>query len=205
MGKMEVETLDTRHQPVRYVDIDGQRWYRQNDIFIIPHLKIDTTKVCRKERASCKTIAFSHYTNGGMQTATFLDSSSLEFLAHRTGNTSVREILLDIGVKVPTLITRFAAKEYETTAQIEQCIPLGWAKQYRIVNYRLDMYLPKYNIVVECDEAGHSTYDKIKDQKRTEIVNAILKNPIWIRYNPDEPDFNVNLVIGKIVKIIASS
>ena len=46
--------------------------------------------------------------------------------------------------------------------------------QYKVLNYRIDMYLPQYNIAIEYDEREH-LYKKEKDAKRELEIKQILK------------------------------
>lgn len=68
--------------------------------------------------------------------------------------------------------------------------------------YRLDYYFPEYNLVVECDEYGHSGYDAEKELKRNNIIKSELNNPKIIRFNPYVKNFTIFDVIGKINEYI---
>jgi very-short-patch-repair endonuclease/prophage antirepressor-like protein len=76
--------------------------------------------------------------------------------------------------------------------------------QYKIGNYFLDMYFPEYKIVIECDENGHSDRRPSDERERMDYVNETLKidDSHWIRFNPDEYDFDLSKVIGKIYRKI---
>ncbi len=73
--------------------------------------------------------------------------------------------------------------------------------QYCIDGYFLDMYLPEYNLVIECDEFGHSKYNKDKDNEREKYIKDKLKCK-FIRFNPDAKNFNIITVIKEIYKVI---
>jgi very-short-patch-repair endonuclease len=73
--------------------------------------------------------------------------------------------------------------------------------QYCIDGYFLDMYLPEYNLVIECDEFGHSKYNKDKDNEREKYIKNKLKCE-FIRFNPDAKNFNIITVIKEIYKVI---
>jgi len=62
--------------------------------------------------------------------------------------------------------------------------------QYRPpdLDFRIDLYHPGSNVVIEIDENGHNHYDKDKERLRTELVNVALDYPAWLRFNPDEDD-----------------
>ena len=79
--------------------------------------------------------------------------------------------------------------------KIEDTIP-----QYSVGSYRLDLYFPKYKIVVECDENGHNDRHPEKEKEREDYVNRELGITMdnWVRFNPDDPYFDVANVIGQI-------
>jgi len=69
--------------------------------------------------------------------------------------------------------------------------------------YYLDMYFPDYKIVIECDEDGHADRKPDYDGNRTKDINKVLgiTDYNWIRFNPDEENFDhhfVAKVIGQI-------
>jgi len=72
--------------------------------------------------------------------------------------------------------------------------------QYKIGKYYLDLYFPDYKIVVECDENGHVDRKPYKERERMDYINETLEidDDNWIRYNPDEENFDITKVIGKI-------
>jgi len=70
-------------------------------------------------------------------------------------------------------------------------------RQFCINNYRVDWYISKYNIVIECDEYGHSGY--INDIQRTELINKELHNPTWIRFNPNDNNFDIGNILNSIL------
>ena len=76
--------------------------------------------------------------------------------------------------------------------------------QFKIDRYYLDMYFPEYKIIIECDENGHSDRKPGDERERMDIVNEILNidDSYWIRYNPDEYDFDISKVIGRIYRKI---
>jgi len=76
--------------------------------------------------------------------------------------------------------------------------------QFKVDKYYLDMYFPEYKIIIECDENGHSDRKPGDERERMDIVNEILNidDSYWIRYNPDEYDFDISKVIGRIYRKI---
>lgn len=69
--------------------------------------------------------------------------------------------------------------------------------------YRIDLYLPQFNIAIECDEpSSHSgKFNKECDNYRENIIVERL-NCIFVRFNPFEKGFNPILIADNIYKII---
>lgn len=65
-------------------------------------------------------------------------------------------------------------------------------KQIGNIRYRPDFLFDceGYFVVLECDEDQHSSYDKVCESIRMDIISDALVSPtIFIRYNPDLPGF----------------
>ena len=74
--------------------------------------------------------------------------------------------------------------------------------QYHVLNYRVDAYLPKHELVMEIDELGH--VNRINDQERQSAIEKELDCK-FIRINPAKERFNVFNEIGIIQIFIAKS
>lgn len=74
-------------------------------------------------------------------------------------------------------------------------------RQYKIEDYRVDLYFPKYNLIIECDEFGHSDRDKEYENKRSRDIKKKLKST-FIRFNPDEINFDIFKTINEIFNYI---
>ena len=75
-------------------------------------------------------------------------------------------------------------------------------KQYYIDDYKVDWYILKYNIIIECDENNHSNYNQNNEKIRENYINQKLNNPFWIRFNPNSDNFNVGVILNQILKNI---
>lgn len=81
-------------------------------------------------------------------------------------------------------------------------IKVKYILQYSVLNnygnyYRIDCYLPNYKIAIEIDENNHNPTYEFKRQK-------FIKNKLnceFFRYNPDDPDFSINLKLFSNTKI----
>ena len=76
-------------------------------------------------------------------------------------------------------------------------------RQYSIDQYRVDMYFPKYKIIIECDEFNHVDRNPIDELEREAYL--ISKGNHMIRYNPNENEFDMSIVLRDINRIIMSS
>ena len=98
--------------------------------------------------------------------------------------------------------TKIFTKEQLTLSSIVNILKIYNPKdQYVIGDYRLDLFIPKYNIVIECDENGHSGYNPNDEKKRVDFINSELgiTSENWIRYNPDENNFDIEKVVRIII------
>lgn len=70
--------------------------------------------------------------------------------------------------------------------------------QYTVNDYRVDMYLPGYNLVVECDEPHHlnATNANADMVRQKSIEDAI--GCTFIRFKPRSDGFNIFDVLNKI-------
>ena len=71
--------------------------------------------------------------------------------------------------------------------------------QYRIKTYLVDLYFPKYKLIIECDEKFHNY--KLNSKKDILRENDINNEDIYtfIRYSPYDENFNIFKVINKII------
>jgi very-short-patch-repair endonuclease len=76
--------------------------------------------------------------------------------------------------------------------------------QFKIGSYYLDLYFSEYKIVIECDENGHVDRKPCDEKERMDFVNKELNidDSHWIRFNPDDHNFDISKVIGKIYRKI---
>ena len=72
----------------------------------------------------------------------------------------------------------------------------NFKSQYSVDKYRIDLYFIDYKLAIECDENSHNL-KKENDEIRQNYIESKL-NCKFIRYNPEEKDFNIFKVIGEI-------
>jgi len=73
--------------------------------------------------------------------------------------------------------------------------------QHPIKEYKVDIYFPDLNIVLEIDEMKHESYDNWNENYREAIIKEKLGCE-FIRFNPNSNKENVGIVINNIFKRI---
>ena len=115
----------------------------------------------------------------------------------------VLHMLKEFGID--TTNRKCLTKEQQTLSAIANAFKTEKIEdQFKVGTYYLDMYFPEYKIVVECDENGHADRKPYKERERMDYVNKEfdIDDTNWMRYNPDEYDFDLSKVIGKIYRKI---
>lgn len=115
------------------------------------------------------------------------------------------KILRAMGVHTTVL---FPIAEVDTVTSIATTFEAyDPVRQYQVIGchndlYRIDLYLRKSKIAIECDEHGHSSYNKTEEATRQHAIEARL-GCHFVRYNPHEDGFAVEAVHAKILKAMA--
>ncbi len=94
------------------------------------------------------------------------------------------------------------SKEQETIGQIARAFRHhAMTRQYRVDGYFIDLYFPDRHIAVECDEYNHIAYSQKEEYQRQKYIEGVL-GCRFIRYNPDDKDFNIGDVIHEIMLLM---
>jgi very-short-patch-repair endonuclease len=154
--------------------------------------KIREHNLLYNDKVKAKTI-----TNGGMQNVTYVTYIGLLKILTKSRKRSAYEFANAIGIDIKRI--SFACIEASSIDNIfktfhgEEMI-----EQYKINNYIIDLYFPKYKLAIECDEKPHVTLNnKNKDEIREKKLISNL-NCKFIRYKPLENDFNIFIVLNQI-------
>ena len=106
---------------------------------------------------------------------------------------------------IDTTNRKCLTKEQQTLSALTNAFKTEkFEDQFKVGRYYLDLYFSECKIVVECDENGHSDRKPGDERNRMDFVNEKLEltDDNWIRYNPDEYDFDISKVIGRIYRKI---
>lgn len=98
---------------------------------------------------------------------------------------------------------RSARFEYKYLNEIEDFLnvmDIDYIEQYQVDNYRIDLFIPKYNIAIEIDEKEHK-YKQECDRIRQKYIEKQIHCK-FIRINEDE---SCGSVIARITKEMCKS
>ena len=98
-----------------------------------------------------------------------------------------------------------ASKEQDALGQIMQAFNgEEMIYQFGTGKYRIDLYFPKYKLVIECDEFDHHDRDIKYEAERQKNIEKLL-DCTFVRFNPDAKDFCILKAVNKVFIHIKSS
>ena len=166
----------------------------------------NTTKVILNNVSKCNQIIFKDFPGEKipeLQHNTILIShdGAIEILIKTKKRISpdVLHILKSFGID--TTNRKCLTKEQQTLSALTNVFKTEkFEDQFKVGKYYIDLYFPEYKIVIECDENGHTDRKPYDERVRMDYVNEALglTDYNWIRYNPDEKDFDISKVMGQI-------
>jgi very-short-patch-repair endonuclease len=118
----------------------------------------------------------------------------------RYANNNKKEIL---NIPEVTYIKRFLPKETEILDFIKESFEDIYKvkKEFKIDNYRIDLYIIDIKLAIECDEFNHKDRDIEYELKRQDYIEDKLHCK-FIRFNPDNKNFKLSKLINEINKNI---
>lgn len=148
-------------------------------------------------------ITFSTMTSTGPKQITYLNYTGLLKILTKSRKRRATEFANAIGIDM-SFIT-FACIE---ASSIERIITTFrgelMIEQYKIDAYIIDLYFPKYRLVIECDEKHHKNIiNWTKDKDRETHISTLL-NCSFIRYEPFVENFNIFELLNRIFSHINS-
>jgi very-short-patch-repair endonuclease len=77
--------------------------------------------------------------------------------------------------------------------------------QYKVDEYRIDLYFEQHKLAIECDENHHNSIEnKLKDIQRERYIYQKIKCR-FIRFNPNDKKFNLFELLNEIYIHLAVS
>ncbi len=183
-----------------YNDVEPYTLYRAShlsDILQLKNIRCFLSTFNNKEKTSLKV-----RTQGGKQNCSYITYQGLLKLVYKSRKPSYVDFCKKIGIDVYSYM--ILTIENETLEKIQKVFKgEEMIMQYKILNYNVDLYFPKYNIIVECDEKHHhSLKNTNQDIIREQTIREHLRDCIFIRYDPYDKGFCIFEVINEIYKLI---
>jgi very-short-patch-repair endonuclease len=181
-------------QQLTIIEIENEPYFRLGDVCKI----LELGQVAGVKRRLDQNNLFWHPvidSMGRRQQAIFVNKKGLLDVIYNSRKPEALEIAETLGFKVIK-----ATKEQEYIQIIKNAFShYESVTQYRVLGYNVDLYLPELQLAIECDEHGHKYYTRSDQdgQRQSEIENYLGCR--FIRFNPDEPGFNIGKVINEIM------
>lgn len=136
-------------------------------------------------------------TKGGLQSVNFLTMKGLKRLVGSSRVPKASELANTIGMeKCDYAIWSIEGSTLKCISDTFQNEEICF--QHIVNNYRVDMYLPLYNLVIECDERHHlNATNANADAIRQKTIEDTL-GCTFIRFQPHIVGFNIFEVLNKI-------
>jgi very-short-patch-repair endonuclease len=176
-------------------------YYCAKDICNILKLKNNRDVVTKINNNDKKLIIINDSINR-KQTTTFLTEIGLKHILF-----SSRSLYCDTVAHLCNISmnTKFECKEASTIKLILKIFKGEQMKlQYAVNQYRLDLYFLEYNLAIECDEYNHNDRNQENEKIRENVITDLLHCE-FIRYDPDDKDFDIYQVINQIFRHIKLS
>lgn len=144
--------------------------------------------------------------NGGYQYTSLINDNDINLLIQsaKTRSADYKEEFRQWLIKENILTDKsviFSRKEIEFLDKLEEklkCFNLECIRQYKVLNYKVDLYIKNLNIAIEYDENDHKNYSYEKQQLRQSIIRKELGCK-FIRISDSYSDsYNIRLVMEAI-------
>lgn len=187
---------------IPYISDGGVVWYRAKDLGRLLKLrKIRTSLISIPE---VDRQVMSSMTNGGSQKTLMLTMSGVKrLLCH---SRSLNASILAKGFGIDILSNRSVPNETETLSFLRKIfVGVHMIPQFQCGEYRIDMYVPSCKVAIECDEKeSHRPSKALADVEREQWIKKEL-GCSFIRFEPDEPGFDIARVAGEVFQKIMES
>jgi very-short-patch-repair endonuclease len=181
---------------IRFIeDSSNKKWFVAKDICDI--LKLSNTSEAVKPILNIYKKKYKIKSISGIQNTNTIDIDGIKYLLQNSRSMH-KDIIIDkLNMELDII---YDCKESSHLKIISAAFKLyDYVLQYKIGKYRIDLYFLKYKLAIEVDEYNHNRRDKSYEKDRQKYIEDELGCE-FIRFNPDEKNFN----IGDIISIILS-
>ena len=201
-NELQIFKNEELEMEIRTLIIEGEPYFVGKDVASILGYKEPRSAVSKKVDEEDKRVTNCD-TLGGKQKMTIINENGLYNLLAKSQTPSVayktelKNWLISLGlIQDKLLLTE--RKEIKFLDKLQEALKpfdLEGIKQYKVLNYRIDFYIPKLNIAIEYDENEHKDYSYKQQQGRQkEIENSLGCD--FIRISDKQSDeYNIGLVL----------
>lgn len=183
---------------IRYIENDDNvKWFIAKDICIILGVTniTSTLQNIKKDWTKRYKIKIKNGT-GGIQNMILINLDAVKKILQNSRSINKDKILSSLKIDLDII---YDFKESSNLKII--CASFKNLKQelqYQVNRYRIDLYFPEYKLAIEVDESGHKDRCPIYEKERQNYLEKYL-GCTFIRFNPDEKNFNIGEVIFQIL------
>jgi very-short-patch-repair endonuclease len=183
-----------------HIDEDNKVWFSGNDIAKIIGLSTLRTSIQGYDELHKK--CFTKDTNGGKQCTIYLSTNGLKRLLVKSRKPEACEFAKTLGLDINHI--KYTCIELDFLKAVKETFNGEIIKnQFPVGLYRLDIYMPRYKLAIECDESQHKR-QKEKDDEREKKIKEIMKDITFLRFHPEDKNFNIYNMLNAIYKHIIS-
>lgn len=194
------------------LDEKNEPWFKAKDIATV--LEYNNTKQTIRKNVNkedkkifCdlkENISINHDLPYKIQNSTkFINKNGFESLLIKSKKIVNDDIINDLITKFNLNVNKIMKNKKKDNINkiIEAFNGIDYKLQYKINEYKIDLYLVDYNLAIECNENNCSYYDQEKETERKNYIKKKL-NCYLICFNPDDENFNIFKIINKIFLFI---
>ena len=191
---MDIQTINFDEFKIRYIENNNAKWFVAKDICDILNIR-DNRSLTRVVDENCKKMEKID-TKGGKQSMILINLDAIKKILQKSRSINKYKIISSLNIDMNIIYDckessylRIISVSFKTFSQIFQ---------HQIGSYKIDLYFPEYKLAIEVDENGHIDRCPIYEQERQKYLKKYLGCK-FIRFNPDENNFNIGNVISQIL------
>ena len=213
-NKNEMMVFDMKKlTKIRIITIEGKDWFIGKDVadaLGYKNLSDALNKhVDDEDKMQIKKIYLKEHDDIGTKGAIVINESGLYQLIvkSKTITKKQKEDSINFFKKFGMLndVTLHSRKEIEFIDKLERALlafDVTGKKQHKVLNYKIDYYIPSLNVAIEYDENGHKYYTYEAHELRQELIQKEL-GCRFIRVTDEKNDeFNIGLVIKELFNTV---
>jgi very-short-patch-repair endonuclease len=192
---------------IRIILINGKEWFVAKDVAQILDYK-DTDQAIRQHCKKAKSFETVNFTNSNFsskaRTIKIISEADVWRLLEKARTKTADEKLeinrfLGLNKNTKVILTK---PEIEFVSELEKALKVfdvQSIRQFQVLNFKIDLYLPELKIAIEFDENDHKNYYVEAERQRQDFIEQTL-NCQFLRLSDQD---SVGTNIGKVLLFIS--